>query len=92
MDHIPVKVECRAEYKADEYPVRFYLNRQKYEIKEIIDRWYQGDLNSDFPVSNYFKILTVFENQYILKHEIKMDRWFLVVHDAQVFLNDRLDL
>ena len=92
MDQIPVKVECRAEYKADEYPTRFYLTRQKYEIKEIIDRWYQGDLNPEFPVANYFKVNTVFENLYILKHEIKDDKWFLVVNDVTVFLNDRLDL
>ena len=43
-DSIPIEVECHSGYKADEYPKCFYLDDEKFEIKEISDRWYQGDL------------------------------------------------
>ena len=43
-DSIPIEVECHSGYKADEYPKCFYRDDEKFEIKEISDRWYQGDL------------------------------------------------
>ncbi|HEY4789512.1 MAG TPA: hypothetical protein VIH57_25855 [Bacteroidales bacterium] len=91
MDLIPVKVESHSGYKADEYPICFYLNDEKIEIKEITDRWYQGDLNPEWPVANYFKVLTISGSQYLLRHEIEKDIWYIVVSDAVTFFNDRLD-
>ena len=91
MDFIAIKVECHSGYKADEYPECFYFNNVKFEIKEITDRWYQGELNSDMPMANYFKVRTIFDKQYILRHEIEKDLWFAVVPDLENFLNDRLD-
>ena len=44
MKLVPIKVECHSGYKADEYPVCFYLEHIKYAIDEISDRWYQADL------------------------------------------------
>ncbi len=74
---VQVKVECHPGYKADESPVCFYLGEVRFDIIEITDRWYQGDTNPDFPAADYFKVLTFDDNQHILKHEIKTDRWFL---------------
>jgi len=34
---IEVKVECYSGYKADEYPICFYQDDQRFEILEIID-------------------------------------------------------
>jgi hypothetical protein len=75
---VPVSVECHSGYRADEYPKSFYREDKKYEIKEILDRWYQGDLNPEYPVANYFKILTTSGEQYLLKHEVDRDKWFMV--------------
>lgn len=91
MNFIPIKTECHAGYKADEYPTCFYLNRQKFEIREIIDRWYQGDVNPEYPAANYFKVSSVTGQQYILRHETGSGAWFLVVPDANAFFNDRWD-
>ncbi len=74
---IPVRVECHSGYKADEYPVCVYLGEVRFDIIEVTDRWYQGDTNPDFPVADYFKVLTFEGNKHILKHEIKSDRWYL---------------
>lgn len=74
---IPIKAECHAGFKADEYPKSYYLNNEKLEIKEITDRWYQYESNPEFPVSNYFKVITTLDQEYIIKHEIQVDKWYL---------------
>jgi len=74
---IPIKVECHAGYKADEYPECFYLDNNEFSITEITDRWYQGDANPEYPVSNYFKVRTDSGDEYIIKHDLENDRWYL---------------
>ena len=78
MELIPIVVESYAGYKADEYPVSFYWNDKKFEIKEIIDRWYERDLTADWLDINYFKVRTTTDMQCIIKHEIEIDQWYLV--------------
>jgi hypothetical protein len=74
---IPVRVECYSGYIADEYPVCFELGGTRYDISEVTDRWYQGESNPEFPVSDYFRVITTGNEQYILKHEIGDDNWFM---------------
>lgn len=77
MKLIPISVECHAGYKADEYPKCFYLDDIRYEIVEVTDRWYQGDYNPEWPVSNYFKVADSAGGQFIIKHDLQADKWFL---------------
>lgn len=81
MDLIPIKVVSHSGYKADEYPVYFYRHNKRYEIKEIRDRWYQYEHHPTGPVADYFKIYTTGNEEYILKHELKSNRWFLIIPD-----------
>jgi hypothetical protein len=74
---IPIKVECHSGYKADEYPKCFHWNNDRYEIVEILDRWYQGELDPEQPVSNYFKVDTDRDGPFIIKHVIAADEWYL---------------
>jgi len=78
-DLIPIKVECHSGYKADEYPTGFYWDKVHFDIEEITDRWYQGDRNPDWPVADYFKVVTTKNQHFLLKHEVKADKWYLVV-------------
>lgn len=75
---IPIHVESHSGYKADEYPKRFLLDDKWYEINEITDRWYQRNVDPEWPDSVYFKILTSEGGEFILKHETVNDRWFLI--------------
>ena len=77
MNLIPIKVESWSGYKADEYPKCFYLDNIRYEIIEITDRWYQGYSAPQTQASDYFKVKTEGGNQYLLKHDLEMDGWFL---------------
>ena len=77
IEMIPIKVECHSGYKVDEYPKCFYWNNDRFEIQEIIDRWYQGDRDPEWPVSNYFRVDTTCGKRYIIKHDIENDEWYL---------------
>jgi hypothetical protein len=81
MNLIPIKVECQAGYKLEEYPVCFYMGKIKFEITDIADRWYQAVATPDWPVANYFKVRTAGKNIYLLKHDQKIDQWFLITSD-----------
>lgn len=74
---IPIKAECHSGFKADEYPKCFYVDNNRIEIQEITDRWYQGDNNPEWPVSNYFKVIATDGQQYIIKHDLEKDTWYL---------------
>jgi hypothetical protein len=74
---IPIEVECHSGYKADEYPKCFYRDDERFEIQEITDRWYQGNRDPKFPVSNYFKVKTDSGEMYLIKHDLDRDEWYL---------------
>lgn len=76
---VPVKVESHSGYKADEYPESFVHEDIRFEIHEITDRWYQGDRDPDVPVADYFKVETTCGKQFLLKHEIGNDQWYVVL-------------
>jgi len=78
---IPIEVECYSGYKADEYPKYFLWNNNRFEITRITDRWYQGDSNPEYPVSNYFKVDTTCGKQYIIKHDLESDKWCLCIQN-----------
>ena len=76
MKLIPIEVECHSSYKADKYPKYFSWNNERFEILQVTDRWYQGETNPEYPVSNYFKVETT-SGVYIIKHDLESDRWYL---------------
>lgn len=76
-DLFPINVECHAGYKAGEYPTRFYWDNIRFEIIEILDRWYQGDRDPNFPSANYFKVRTDKGKTYLLKQETDTGQWYL---------------
>lgn len=56
-----VRVESYSGYKADERPLCFYLRDRKYQVDEILDRWYGPD-------ETYFRVRAEDGNIYILRH------------------------
>ena len=73
---IPIEVESQSGYKADEYPKYFSLGGERFEVRQVTDRWYQGEANPEYPVSDYFKVETT-GGVYIIKHDLESDRWYL---------------
>jgi hypothetical protein len=69
-----VKVETYSGYKADEYPVRFWVDELRIEVLEIEDRWYS-------PGFTYFKVFADDARHYILRRSTDDDIW--IVRDLQ---------
>ena len=74
---VSIKVDCYSGFKADEFPKYFYLDNNRFEIYEIKDRWYHGANSPESPVSNYFKVETTCQQEFILKHDLAGDEWYL---------------
>jgi hypothetical protein len=65
-----VWVQCYSGAKADEYPLRFGVGDNEYQVEEILDRWYGPD-------DVYFKVRAGDGNIYILRHRSAADTWSL---------------
>ena len=65
-----VRVVCYAGRKADERPIRFYLDDHEYVVEEVVDQWYGPD-------DTFFKVRATDGNLYILRHVGGEDEWRL---------------
>ena len=77
MNLTPIQVECYAGSKADETPRRFNLAGRAIEVGEVIDRWHQVQSQPEWPRADYFKVRGTDERNYLLKHDLESDEWFL---------------
>ncbi len=72
-----IQVECRSGYKANEYPVAFVFEGTRQEVTEVVDRWYEGGLDPEKPVMDYFKVKLNDGRIFILKYSGHLDQWFV---------------
>ncbi len=77
MKLIPIEVECYAGSKADESPRRFRWEGRDIEVGEVLDRWYQVESRPEWPRADYFKVRGGDGREYLLKHDLESDEWFL---------------
>ena len=77
MELIPTDVQCHAGYKADETPRRFFWTDQWLDVSEVVDRWHQGDRDPEWPTADYFKVIDGDGREFLLKHDLESDDWYL---------------
>ena len=77
MQLIPIRVECYAGAEADETPRRFIWQERTIEVGEVLDRWYQVESKPEWPKADYFKVRAADGPEYLLKHDLELDEWFL---------------
>jgi hypothetical protein len=77
MKRIPVLVESHAGHRADEAPRRFLGPEGYCEIEEVLDRWYQAELDPRRPITNYYKVRLAGGAVLLLAHEPTADAWYL---------------
>ena len=67
-----VQVECYAGYRAEERPLRFRLRERRFEIEDVLDRWYS-------PGATYFRVQADDGDVYVLRHaeDVQSDTWTL---------------
>ena len=74
---IPIQVECYAGAKADETPLRFHWSERTIEVLELLDQWYQVESRPEWPRAAYFKARAADSREFLLKHDLESDEWFL---------------
>ncbi len=78
-----IEVECYSGYKADERPVAFVRREGRYEITEIMDRWYEGGLEPGRPEADYFKVRSSENEVFLLCYIPLSDEWSLYTGEEE---------
>ncbi len=71
----PVQVECYSGYKTNERPMAFTFRGQRRKIVEILDRWYEGGIEPNAVVLDYFKVKTDEGSVFLLRYAADSDTW-----------------
>jgi hypothetical protein len=80
---VPIDVECYAGYKGEETPRGFTWNGRRYEVEEILDRWYQGSRDPIVAASDYFKVRIADGIQCIVRRDRQSSAWYLMEAEAE---------
>ena len=75
MTYETIQVECYSGYRINERPVAFTFQGRRWDIQEIVDRWYEGGLDATRPVINYFKVKTDTNRVFLLRYLSLFDSW-----------------
>ena len=73
----PIMVECYAGGSADETPRRFVWEGRSIDVEEMIDCWHQVESKPEWPRADYFKVRSADQHDYLLKHDLEEDAWYL---------------
>ena len=75
MPYEQIEVECYSGYRANERPLAFTFQSRRWEVAEIIDRWYEGGLRPNQPALDYFKVRTTEGRVFLLRYNALFDAW-----------------
>jgi hypothetical protein len=75
MPYERVQVECYSGHRANERPLAFTFEGRRWEVVEIIDRWYEGGILPAQPALNYFKVRTGEGRVFLLRYHSLFDAW-----------------
>jgi hypothetical protein len=65
-----IHVECHAGYRDAEEPRSFTLGERRFEVLEIVDRWFAPD-------HRYFKVKSDDGREFVLRHDDVSGDWEL---------------
>jgi len=74
---VPIQVQCRSGFKADEKPTSFLCESSQIVVEEILDQWLQAGKDQHQAKADYFKVQGNDNHKYLLKHDLDLDQWFL---------------
>jgi hypothetical protein len=74
---LSIEVECYAGARADETPRRFRWRGRLIEVDRVLDRWHQVESRPGWPRADHFKVRGEDQHEYLLKHDLELDEWFL---------------
>jgi hypothetical protein len=77
-----IEVECFSGHRANERPVAFTLRDRRFEVEQVIDRWYEGGVEPGRPELHYFRIRTTEGQLFLLRYNTLFDAWSTTSPDA----------
>lgn len=75
MPYERIEVECYSGVKVNERPVIFQFRNRRWEVVEILDRWYEGGIEPGRPALDYFKVRTREGRIFLLRYNCLFDAW-----------------
>ncbi|MEW6456494.1 MAG: hypothetical protein AB1410_07280 [Acidobacteriota bacterium] len=72
------KVICYSGYKAEEKPIAFFIGDRKIKVKEIIETWYQEEIEPERGEADCFKVIGEDEREYCLCYLKQFDEWIVI--------------
>jgi hypothetical protein len=79
MPYVSIDVECYSGYRANERPLAFIFEDRRWQVEEILDRWYEGGLQPSKPALDYFKVRTTEGRVFLLRYNSLFDAWAIRV-------------
>jgi hypothetical protein len=74
-----ITVSTRDGYRGAQEPVSFEWRGEGYRVQEILDRWYEGRMDSSRMPLRYFKVRTEEGRIFLLRYHELFLAWSLVV-------------
>ena len=87
MKFVPVQVEAYAGYKAAERPLAFTQDGRRYQVDQILDRWFEGGRHPRDQKIDYFKVRTACGRVAILRRLTLFDSWSVLDRPAAQPIN-----
>ncbi|OHD64978.1 MAG: hypothetical protein A2176_04280 [Spirochaetes bacterium RBG_13_51_14] len=77
-NRITLQVNCYSGSTALERPISFTLGGKKFNVEEVVDRWYGPDYR-------HFKVRADDGNMYILRYDERTDEWDMEWYRKMVY-------
>ena len=75
MEFEVVEVRTRDEYKGAQEPVSFLWRETEYRIERVLDRWYEGRMDSTRMPLLYFRVEADSGEEFILRYHEFFRTW-----------------
>jgi hypothetical protein len=72
-----IQVESYAGYKGEESPRAFVYLGKRYEVIEILDRWYEGGVDPKALRHDYSRVKTKETEIFLLRYTPRFQSWTL---------------
>lgn len=79
MRYEKIEVLTRDEYKGAQEPVSFVWHGEKRPIAQIVDRWYEGAMDSTRLPMLYFRVKTVSGEIFLIRYHEFFQAWSIAL-------------
>jgi len=79
MEFESIKVSTRDQYKGAQEPVFFVWRGKEHHIEQIVDRWYEGRIDSTRMPMLYFRVKTRSGEVFLIRYHEFFRAWSIRV-------------